>query len=103
LIPENDEGSVVDDDLSDALNPDQPVENVAVKPVVGIKEESKTGSGPDFGADGKPIVYKGEELAAKLGPFVDTGDVLTTPYKFCHCITDWEVLYSRYKPDNICK
>jgi len=69
LIPENDEGSVVDDDLSDALNPDQPVESVK-QPVVAQKEEVKVGgSGPDFGPDGKPVVYRGEELVAKIGPF----------------------------------
>lgn len=32
LIPEHDEGSVIEDDLSDALNPDEPVESV--KPIV---------------------------------------------------------------------
>lgn len=100
LIPEDDEGSVIEDDLSDALNPDEKEVVTPAKPV--LVSTPTTASIPEF-KEGKPVIYTGAELVAKLGEYDDSPAVLEEPYKFCHAITDWEVLYNRYKPENIRK
>ncbi len=40
-------------------------------------------------------------MIAKLGDYNDGPEVLEQPYKYCHAITEWEPLFSRYKPENI--
>jgi len=40
-------------------------------------------------------------LIARLGPFINTPELLKKPVTSIEKIEDWEPLYHRYKPENI--
>lgn len=95
LIPEDDE-SVIEDDLSDALNAEPKAEGPApVHKIEFLKSWSPQTSIPP------PV--SGNELIAQLGEFKNNKEVLETPMKEVFCIKDWDSLFSRYKPENIRK
>jgi len=43
------------------------------------------------------------ELIERLGEFSNAPETFLKPITSIECITDWDPLYGRYKPENICK
>jgi len=49
----------------------------------------------------KVVINKNDLLIARLGPFINTPELLKKPVTSIEKIEDWEPLYHRYKPENI--
>ena len=49
----------------------------------------------------KVFINKNDLLIARLGPFINTPELLKKPVTSIEKIEDWEPLYHRYKPENI--
>ena len=94
MIPEDDE-SVIDDDLSDAMNPDPKQDDRS--PVSNFIEPK--GSIVNTSTDN----VNGGDLLSQLGDFNAVADPNAPPSTEVYCIPDWEALMHRYKPENIRK
>lgn len=90
-LTQEDDDLLIDDDLSEDFEPKESSSDVGRPP--RIEESKYQPQGTTAGGD----------ILSQLGPYRDTPDVLLEPVKTCLCITDWEALYPRYKPENICK